>query len=182
MDAALRNRILDAAITELLRVGLDGFSIAGLARAAELDPDEILAHWPDRRVLLMDALITRAAESVPIPDTGSLRGDLQVLVDSSIVLVETPQGRKWIHRLLPNGRDADLSGIAADFWNFRFNNALPILERAAQRGELRDGIDHGDVIRMLSASVIFDAIFLDSPSRPEYVAQTLDIVVRGITR
>ena len=127
-------------------------------------------------------MLSTAQKIVPLPDTGSLRGDLRALVVSLVALAETDHGRRRFRRMLPNGRDADLTEIGTDFWEYRFGAARPILERAAQRGELRAGIDFDDAIRMLAASLYYDVIYHDAPVRPEYADQVVDVFVRGITR
>lgn len=130
----------------------------------------------------MDAITTRAAQLVPTPDTGNLHDDLHAFAAATNMLADTEQGRRWFHRMLPTGRYADLYEISSDFWDLRFNAVAPILHRAAQRGELRDNIDPGDALRMLSVALYFDVIFSDAPVRPDYASQVLDIFIRGIIR
>jgi len=84
--------------------------------------------------------------------------------------------------MLPASRDADLSEVRSDFWQVRFNDFLPVLQRAAERGELREGVDASEAIRMFFAAYLFDLIFSGTPVRPEYAAQMLDIFFHGITR
>jgi len=177
-----RDAIHDAAMEELLRVGLDDFNLNRVARRAEVDPSVITAYWGDRRVLLMDAINTRAKQSVPVPDTGSLRADLRSLVTSLSALADTDQGRKWYHCMIASGHDADLYEVAVDFWDGRFAAMASVLQRAADRGELRDDIRHADALRMLSAALYFDVIYYDAPVRTSYADHVTDIFARGISR
>ena len=179
---AVRSRIVDAAAAELIDRGIDDFSIARVANRSGVDPTVIRTLWHDRRVLLMDAMLSTAEQIVPLSDTGSLRGDLGALVASLATLADTQTGRKRFHRLLANGRDADLTEVGADFWAYRFAAARPILERAAERGELRDGLDFDNVIRMFSAALYYDVIYLDAPVLPEFAEQVVDLFIRGIVR
>ena len=84
VSAQQRRKFVDAALTELALVGVDRFSIDRVARRVGVDPEVITAIWHDRRVLLMDAVLSRAREHVPVPDTGSLRGDLTEYVRASL--------------------------------------------------------------------------------------------------
>lgn len=181
MNESLKDRIFDAAMTEMLSIGLDDFSLKRVASRAEVDRELIAERWHDRRVLLMEAMLSRATDVFPMPDTGSLRGDLQAIADSWAAIVATPEGRKWFHRLIPHGRDADLYEVGPDFWEIRFNAVVPVLQRAAQRGELREDINPDYVIRTFAAACGFDLIFGNSALRPDLLAQTVDIFVRGIT-
>jgi len=176
-----RQAIRDAALAELITGGIDKFTVGGVARRAGVDPSVIVETWRDRRLLLMDAQLSRASSEVPTPNTGTLRGDLVAYATSLIELAASPEGRTWFKRLLPASGDADLAEIRADFWQVRFDAVAPILERAAERGELRDGVDPLAAIRMFSAGLWFDVIFTDTAVDPNHAAQALDIFIHGIT-
>ena len=176
-----RQAILDAALAEVVARGIDEFTVERVAARAGVDPCEITAHWGDRRVLLLDAQLSSSAQRVPIPDTGSLRGDLEALLESQTQLSQTAQGRRSMHRFLAAAGDADLSEVRPDFWDVRLRTLATVLRRAWERGELRDDIDHLEAIKMYSGAALFDVVFLDAPTRPEYVAQLIDIFVRGVS-
>lgn len=182
MNESVKDRIFEAAVAELVEIGLDDFSAERVGRRAGVDPAVIAEHWPDRRVLLMDTMISRAVESGPSQDGGSLRQDLQNAADAAVAVLKTPERRKWFHRLLPHGRDADLYDVRRDFWESRFCSATALLERAAGRGELRDDVDPALAHRMFAAALCFDVIFNDAPIQPDHATQVVDIFVRGISR
>lgn len=182
MSSSLRERIYDAALEELTTLGIDQFRIDRVARRAGLDSDVIRAHWHDRRVLLMDALVARSDRVNPCPDTGSLGGDLRELGATLVRATESPNGRDLLHRVLPHGCDADFSEVGPDLLTARFDSLKPILERAAERGELRPDIDPAEAIRMICAAYLRDTIFRDAPVRPDYAAQVRDIVLHGVLR
>ena len=79
----VRAKVLRAAFEELLDRGIDRFSVAGVAKRADVDLDVITTMWHDRRILLMDALLSSSESSIPIPDTGTLRGDLMLSAESA---------------------------------------------------------------------------------------------------
>lgn len=180
MPGPLRNRIFDAALAELARSGIDEFTIDGVADRAAVDPGVIHARWRDRRVLLMEAMLARAGQLAPVPRTDSLRDGLRALSESRVQLSETELGRQWFHRLLPSGRDADLSEVGADFWAVQMTSVQTMFQRAAERGELRAGVDPGEATRMLAAALYYDVIFNDTAVRPEYAAQVGEILLYGI--
>lgn len=177
-----RDRILDAALTEFRIRGVDEFSIEGVATRAGVEPEVIARYWHDWRVLLMDAQLTRARQTVPTPDNGNLYQDLLDYANSLTAVANTVEGRRWFHRNLPNGRDTDFSEVRADYWSIRFSELVPILLHAAERGEIRDGIDPLEALRAFSAAIYYDVIFADSPVRPGYAKQVLDIFCHGILK
>lgn len=178
--AALRDRVFDAVLAEVADTGIDEFSIDAVARRVGVAPEVILSRWHDRRVLLMEAMLARANHYAPIPDSGSLDEDLRQFAASLAQLSASEHDRQWLHLLLPGGRDADLSKIGRDFCTYREGEGERILRRAAERGELRPGLDTLEATRMLAAALHYDLTFTDSPIRPEYAAQVREIFLYGI--
>jgi len=180
ISVELRDRVFDAARAELISAGIDRFGIDGVARRAGVEPDVIKAHWHDRRVLLMEVLLARTRAAVWSPDTGSLYTDLETVSELAIDNSRTAQGRALFRRVLPGSADVDLAEVCSDVWSARFDSAAQILRRAAERGQLRDGVDPREAIRMFAAAFYFDVIFADAPVRPEYGQQVMDIFLHGV--
>lgn len=180
ITAELQIRIFKAVQAELLAKGLDRFSIDGVARRAGVNPSVVLGHWRDRRVLLMDVMLARTTAARWNPDTGSVRTDLDAVSAQAVDLSQTAQGRALFRRVLPGGGEMDLAEIGSDLWDARFRDAAQILQRAADRGQLRDGVDPAAAIRMFAAAFYYDVIFTDRPVRPEYAEHVVDIFLNGI--
>lgn len=178
----VRRTIVDAALAELAATGVDRFSIDRVAARVGVSPSVITDTWHDRRILLMDAVLSRAGEHVPVPDTGTLRGDLTEYVNAQIEYHSNERLRALFYAFLPNHSD-DLDGtqVRPDFWNARVDRLSMMLTRAGARGELRDGVDPIEATRMLCAAVNFDTVYTDGPVRPDYVAVMLEIFIRGIS-
>jgi PAS domain S-box-containing protein len=175
----VKDRVLDAVRAELVGSGIDRFSVDRVARRAGVDPGLIRRNWHDRRVLLIDAVLARTASSVLSHDTGSLYADLEAAAALAVDNSRTAMGRALFRRLLP-GDDADLAEVSSDVWNARFRDAAQILQRAADRGQLRDGIDPEEAIRMFAAAINYEVIFTDSPVRPDVGDQVVDIFLHGV--
>ena len=180
-DQVLRQSILNAAIAEFLARGIDAFTVERVAVRAGVDQSVVNELWHDRRVLLMDAQLTIARQLVAIPDTGSLRGDLQAVAAVLTDQVATPEGRIWFQWLLPASRETDLSEVRTDFWQARLDDFVPVFDRAAERGELHADIQPTEAIRMFAGAYLYDVIFTNNPIRPEYAAHTLNAFIRGIS-
>lgn len=141
LSSGQRHAVLQAAIEELISAGIDGFSLGRVAKRAGVEPSLILSGWRDRRVLLLDAQLTYVQEAAPLPDTGTLRGDLDALAEAVSRLAATARGRTWVHRLLPADRsNIDLSEARVDFWTIQESNFCEVFTRARRRGELREDI------------------------------------------
>lgn len=180
IPAELKDRIFEAVQEELLAAGIDGFNIEAVARRAGVDRSVILGQWRDRRVLLMDVMLARTRASAWSRDTGTVRTDLAAVSTQAIELSQTARGRALFRRVLPGDTDVDLSEICSDLWDARFKDGALMLQRAADRGQLRDGVDPLEAIRMLCAAFYYDVIFTDRPVRPEFAEQVVDIFLNGV--
>ncbi len=130
----------------------------------------------------MDALLASSQSIIPLPDTGTLRGDLALAAQSAIDLASTQDGRRQFVLMMPRGKDFDPTEVQRDFWSNRLISWAVVFRRAAERGELREGIDPLAATEMLAAAISFDVLFADSPIRPDFVEQVLDVFLRGISR
>lgn len=179
---AIREVVLKAAFDELVDRGIDRFTVDRVAKRAGVEPDVIIAIWGDRRILLMDAVLSSSESVIPIPDTGTLRGDLSLAFEAAVTIASTREGRRQLYSMLPRGRDFDPTEVQRDFWDNRLIAWAVTFRRAQQRGELREGVDPMAATRMLAAAVNFDVLFADNPISAEYVEQVLDMFLHGVVR
>lgn len=179
---AIRGVVLKAAFDELVDRGIDRFTVDRVAKRAGVEPDVIIAMWGDRRILLMDAVLSSSESVIPIPDTGTLWGDLALAFEAAVTIASTREGRRQLYSMLPRGRDFDPTEVQRDFWDNRLIAWAVTFRRAQQRGELREGIDPMAATRMLAAAVNFDVLFADNPISAEYVEQVLDMFLHGVVR
>ncbi|TXI42473.1 MAG: TetR/AcrR family transcriptional regulator [Mycobacterium sp.] len=179
---AIRGVVLKAAFDELVDRGIDRFTVDRVAKRAGVEPDVIIAIWGDRRILLMDAVLSSSESVIPIPDTGTLRGDLSLAFEAAVTIASTREGRRQLYSMLPRGRDFDPTEVQRDFWDNRLIAWAVTFRRAQQRGELREGVDPMAATRMLAAAVNFDVLFADNPISAEYVDQVLDMFLHGVVR
>ena len=68
--------ILTAAVELLAERGLAAMSIEEVAARAGVGKATIYRRWPSKGLLALDAFVAVFREQQPLPDTGTLRGDL----------------------------------------------------------------------------------------------------------
>src|SRR5271156_1535101 len=68
--------ILTAAVDLLAERGLAAMSIEEVAARAGVGKATIYRRWSSKGLLALDAFVTSFQEQQPLPDTGTLRGDL----------------------------------------------------------------------------------------------------------
>ena len=77
IEGRRRLEVLDKAATVLLECGYDRLTYDEVATRARASKATLYRHWPTKATLTVDALLqVRAHTDDPVPDTGTLRGDL----------------------------------------------------------------------------------------------------------
>jgi len=76
ITAAIRNAVMN----ELAEVGYGRLSIEAVARRAGVGKTAIYRRWSNKLEMVLEIVSAVAERSVPMPDTGSLAGDLQLLM------------------------------------------------------------------------------------------------------
>ena len=80
----LEDALLDAAWDELVDGGYSDFTIDGVASRAGTSRPVVYRRWPTKPELVRAAIAHESAKSRrPLPDTGSLRGDLVALMQQA---------------------------------------------------------------------------------------------------
>src|ERR1700729_3214296 len=136
--AGLENAILDAAWEQLTAEGYEHSTVdTGPARARTSKP-VLYRRWKPREDMLRPTVRHRgAADSRPIPDTGTLRGDLLALLTDAntdrnpmAALVSSMLGSYYNHTA-PNPAE-----LRAEFRGQRGSAVEEVVNRAVERGEV----------------------------------------------
>src|ERR1700709_2675193 len=92
-DPQARRRVLDAALEEYAERGWSGFRMDGGARRAGVGKSTVYRRWDDKESLLNDTLTTWSNQLEQV-DTGTLRGDLELMVSNLLQYYLGPTG--WV--------------------------------------------------------------------------------------
>ncbi|MGH3266355.1 MAG: TetR/AcrR family transcriptional regulator, partial [Trebonia sp.] len=134
-DAALRS----AALGLLAEVGYDRLSIDAVAARAKASKMTIYRRWSGKAELVVDALGSLQKPGA-VPDTGSLRGDLEAMASSS----DSPDVRFDAQLILglvtALAHDEELRQVIREHLLSRGGIRLrQVFERAVARGEVPPG-------------------------------------------
>ncbi|MFE5882987.1 TetR-like C-terminal domain-containing protein [Streptomyces hydrogenans] len=159
-----RENVLRATADLLLSEGYEQLTIARVAAAAEVAETTVYRRWPSKVHLVADALSELARVENPIPDTGTLEGDLRALLDQVITLVERPEVQRVILTVVSLAADDEEVVRAKDaFWEARFAGAAGIVNRAVARGELPPDTDPYELIEDVAAPAYFRVLITGRP-------------------
>lgn len=119
-----------------------------------MNPTSVYRRWGTRENLLMDAAVTRLRERSPMPDTGSLRGDLLAWAARVEQAMTEPDGHVLLRALVATMASAQRP---TEHLLARQADLQAMLDRAAARGERTPGVDEviDHVLAPLYVRVLF---------------------------
>jgi AcrR family transcriptional regulator len=144
-SARVRAAVHDAA-RQLIDAGAD-VTVAAVAAGAGVNPTSIYRRWGTVEALVLDVEGERLAEGSPLPDTGSLRGDLLLYARRAAADITRPGGLAFIRALVlaPAGVEG------APSVRGRGAAIQAMLDRARDRGER--ALRHTDVLDGILAPI-----------------------------
>src|SRR5450755_2991805 len=114
--SAEADRAILAATGELLADrGLAAMSIEEVAARAGVGKTTIYRRWPSKGLLALDAFVRSFREEQPLPDTGTLRGDLLAALTAWVrAVTQTPMGAMLTSLIAEAQHDQELRGAWRD--------------------------------------------------------------------
>jgi AcrR family transcriptional regulator len=173
---------MPAVLDELARWGVERFSIEALAERHRLDAETVYRYWGDRQHLIVDAALGDAGALLSETDTGSLRGDLLALARQVTAHVNTEVGRTLLRALVMDGRGRHDEDTRMVFWRGRFSVVRAVVDRAKERGELRDGVDTVAAVQIVLAPLNIRALYSEGPVPDDYCNAIADMAWHALAR
>ncbi|MGP8301460.1 TetR/AcrR family transcriptional regulator [Streptomyces inhibens] len=132
-----------AVFEELAAVGFARMSIEGIARRAGVGKTAVYRRWRSKLHLVLDVVSAVAAAGLPAPDTGSLRGDVRMLLEVAARALRHPMASQIIPDLLAEAaRSPELAqALKAALHDSQEGVAAAVVARAVERGELPQDVD-----------------------------------------
>jgi AcrR family transcriptional regulator len=127
-------KVRNAAMAELARVGFPGLTIEGVAKAANVNRTTIYRRWPSKGALLLAVLEPGLERFDHDPDTGSLGGDLLALMLMVGETAALPEGQA-VHRAVGSTSD-ELKELVHTVNGRALGAFRRALDRACARGEV----------------------------------------------
>lgn len=171
--AVLREDVTEAiraaVFEELAAVGYARMSIEGIARRAGVGKTAVYRRWRSKLHLVLDVVSALAVLGLPVPDTGSLEGDLrllygitsralrhpvasQIIPDLQAEAARSPEIAEALQKAVRDGQDSVASKIVA---------------AAEQRGEVRSGVDTDLALDLISGPLYWRSVVIRSPKLPK---------------
>jgi AcrR family transcriptional regulator len=180
-SARVRTSVLEAVESILATDGYAELSIEAVADRAGVHKTTVYRRWATREALVADAVRERSRVAVPVPDTGSLRGDLTALGRAVAANVGSPAGTRLARTLLAAGvTDADVAQDQRAFWDERLRLCEPIVARAITRGEIAQKTDPRFVIESLIGPLYVRLLLTGEPVTKRIAEQSAALVADAL--
>jgi AcrR family transcriptional regulator len=181
-SARVRAAVQVATLDELAASGYADLTIEAVAERAGVNRTTIYRRWPNKRSLVLAALLDYASAQLSIPDTADLRRDLQVLGQTIDSDLRQPQAHALLHMLVADRPgSSELSDVRAQLWADRLRRAEAIAQRAIQRGELAADTDAAAVIDMLVGPIYLRRFIQGRPMTATEISDLATRVVAAFT-
>jgi AcrR family transcriptional regulator len=175
--------ILTATLELLAERGLDAMSIEEVAARAGVGKTTIYRRWPSKGLLALDAFVISFREEQPLPDTGTLRGDLLSALHAWVrAVTQTAMGPMLTGLIAEAQHDPELRGA----WRDRVLEPLRaqhriMLDRAIARGEIPASVDRDVVLDLFFGAAEHRLLLGHLPMTGAFIAQVVDVILAGIT-
>ncbi len=181
-SAESHQAMLQATLELLAEVGFEAMSIEAIATRAGVGKTTIYRRYNSKAELVADA-IESIREEIVIPDTGSLWGDMDALIQNAAQISLNPLGRQTVAMIISSA--SSNAEFAQLYWTKylhpRREAFAVVLERAKARQEVKPDLDPGLVFDTMSSIMLYVMIFQPtSDSWETYVRHALELVLKQI--
>ncbi len=176
-----RQRALGAALDLVAERGIAGASIEAVSARSGVAKTTVYRQWPNQAALVLDAFRSIAPDP-PLPDTGTLRGDLEVLVGGFAEALGQGRAGVFMAALIDAAqRDPDFAALHAVETRRRHRPVLAVLAGGIERGELPAGTDLDALVDQLAGPVLHRRFVSGLPPDRGFGERVVDGVLRACT-
>lgn len=148
-------------------------SMATVAAKAGVQKTTLYRRWSSPEALMHEAVAHGPRQAIPVPDTGSLRGDLRELARLGHEFVVSDEGRGTT-RMLVAAEEASRRA----YWTQRYDALSPIFKRAVARGELAADAKWELYLDAIVGSSVFAAWVKGTPLSLEATLAIVELLCR----
>jgi AcrR family transcriptional regulator len=160
-----------AVFAELAAVGYGRMSIEGIARRAGVGKAAVYRRWSSKLPLVLDVVSAVATLGLPTPDTGSLLGDVRMLLGVCARALKHPVAAQIIADLLAEAsRNPDIAlTLQEALRSTQRGIADIVVRRAVDRGELPVGTDLDLALDLITGPLYWRVAVMRTPVPKGYL-------------
>lgn len=163
-SARVRDAVRQATLGELAEHGFRGLTVDGVAERSGVHKTTVYRRWGTVEGLVADALELAAGEPWPIPDTGTVQGDLRGVVELVRSGFEDPElGPVSSAFVAAAMQSPEAARALRAFFEARHEQSAQVVRRGVERGELPATVDAREVVRVAVAPVYYRLFVAHEP-------------------
>jgi AcrR family transcriptional regulator len=180
-DARADRAILEATRELIAEAGVYGFRTDDVAARAGVGKGAIYRRYRSKDELVTAAVAALVDTEIAVPDTGSTRADLLVVMREAVALYRGSAAG----RLMPNligamAEKPDLARAVRDGFLLARRTALAeVLRRGVERGDLRPGLDVELALDVLGGPLFYRLLVTGGPLDEQLAEGVADLILRG---
>jgi AcrR family transcriptional regulator len=180
-DARADRAILEATLELIAELGVHEFRTEDVAARAGVGKGAIYRRYRSKDELVTAAIAALVSEEIAVPDTGSTRTDLLVVMREGVELYRGSLAR----RLMPNvvaavAQRPELARAVRDgFLRGRRAALSEVLRRGVERGDLRDDLDVDLALDVLGGPLFYRLLVTGGPIDNELADGVTNLILRG---
>jgi AcrR family transcriptional regulator len=178
ITAAIRNAVMN----ELAEVGYGRLSIEAVARRAGVGKTAIYRRWGNKLEMVLEIVQDIAGRSVPLPDTGSFAGDLQLIM----MIVSRALQHRIASQIIPDlmAEAARNPQIAETLQKALHTHQQAVGDKlvgqAVARGELPTGTDPEVAVDMILGPLYWHLAVSRTPLADDYLEKLTSAVMAAM--
>lgn len=165
-NPAVRQAVLDATADLLTDSANTAIGVDAIARAAGVSKHTIYRWWPTKGAVLLEAMVERARQEAPAPDTGTLATDLDLFLTATMRTVD--DAATLLRTVLAEAlRDPATAEMLRTFTAARRRELHAVLARGQARDELAPDADLDLMVEQVYGVLWYRLLFGHAPLTSE---------------
>lgn len=182
-DASRDDALRQAALEVMAEVGYRALTMDAVAARARAGKATIYRRWESKLDLVIDTCTQLATQNLAAPDTGSLAGDLREFLSSFAAFLSGPIGKAAQALVGELPHEPELAAAFRETFLISQRDVLRgILDRAAERGELRADAPRGMAAEIAGAALIYRLMLTGDPLDEPFVEKVVEQVLLPLVR
>jgi AcrR family transcriptional regulator len=173
--------ILKSTLAILAEKGYGALTIESIAAKARVSKQTIYRWWASKAAIVLEALTNHAQERLPVPDTGNVKGDLEVLLKETLGELAQQSG-PIVRGLMAEAQlDPEFGRrFREDFIAQRREVLLSVLRRGQQRGEISHQVELELIVDLIYGPMWYRLLNQHAPLNEDFAQHLLEQLFAGL--
>lgn len=178
---ASKTAILNATIDLLEEYGYSTLTIEAIAARAGVGKATIYRWWPNKSILALDAFLMSTESRLYFQENTSIRENFRQQLHALANVFNGILGKTVVALVAESGEDSEIAkAFYTQYLKPRREDAILILERSIDRGEIQAGINLDVVSDMLYGPVYFRILIYKKKVDSNFIDTLVGQVMKGI--